>query len=281
LTVLPLKTIFDYFDYREFLRDHYNFNKNSHHFFSFRYISGKTGLDASFYVKVLNKQKHIADKAIPTLIKFLQLNKIEGEYFTFLVKFNKAKQHEQEMYYFEKLIALRKPSAMKLDKEMFEYFSSWWNIALRELINIEPTVTDAKELASRLLPEITPVQARRSIALLEKLGIVTQGENGTLRLANDFVTTDGTVQSMAVRAFQKEMIRLAGEAIDRVPKKDRDISSLTISTSRECLELIREKLAEIRREIMELVRREEKTEEVYQLNFQIFPLTQNRPPENM
>lgn len=280
MTVLPLKTIFDYFDYREFLRDHYNFNKNNHHFFSFRYISGKTGLDASFYVKVLNKQKHIADKAIPTLIKFLQLTKIAGEYFTLLVKFNKAKQHEQEMYYFEKLIALRKPSAMKLDKEMFEYFSSWWNIALRELINIEPTVTDAKELASRLLPAITPVQARRSIALLEKLGIVTQGENGTLRLANDFVTTDGTVQSMAVRAFQKEMIRLAGEAIDRVPRSDRDISSLTISTSRECLELIREKLAEIRREIMELVRREEKTEEVYQLNFQIFPLTQNRPPEN-
>ena len=61
-----------------------------------------------------------------------------------------------------------------------------------------------------------------------------------------------------------------------MPLEDRDISTLTISTSRECLALIREKLSEIRREIIELVRKEEKTEEVFQLNFQIFPLTQNR-----
>ena len=270
-----MKTIFDYLEYRDFLRDHYNFNKNSHHFFSFRYISGKTGLDASFYVKVLNKQKHIADKAIPTLIKFLHLNRTEGDYFTILVKFNKAKQHEQEMFYFEKLLALSKPAATVLDKEMFEYFSSWWNIALRELINIVPSVTDPKELAARLLPPITPAQARRSLALLTKLGIIERRDDGMFHLVNDFVTTDGTIQSMAVRSFQKEMLRLAGESIERVPRRGRDISTLTISTSRECLDLIRDRLAEIRREIMELVRKEEKTDEVYQLNFQIFPLTQN------
>lgn len=274
-----MNTIFDYLEYRDFLRDHYNFNKNNHHFFSFRYISGKTGLDASFYVKVLNKQKHIADKAIPTLVKFLHLNRNEGEYFTFLVKFNKAKHHEQEMFYFEKLLALRKPAATVLDKEMFEYFSTWWNIALRELVNIVPTVTDPAELAARLLPAITPPQARRSLILLQKLGIIEKDAAGAFRLTNDFVTTDGTVQTLAVRSFQKEMIRLAGEAIERVPRGDRDISTLTISTSRECLDLIRDKLAEIRREIMELVRKEECTEEVYQLNFQIFPLTQNKSRE--
>jgi uncharacterized protein (TIGR02147 family) len=83
------------------------------------------------------------------------------------------------------------------------------------------------------------------------------------------------VQTIAVKNFQKDMIRLAMEALDRVPREDRDISTLSISTSRDCLEAIRERLAEMRREIMDLVRREEKTEEVYQLNFQIFPLTQN------
>jgi uncharacterized protein (TIGR02147 family) len=270
-----MNTVFEYLDYRDYLRDHYHFNKNSHGFFSFRYISGKTGLDASFYVKVLNKQKHIADTAIPTLINFLRFSRREGNYFTNLVKFNKAKQHEQEMFYFGKMLALRKPSATVLSKEMFDYFSSWWNIALRELINIVPSGIDHRELAARLLPPITPVQARKSIALLRKLGMITCDENGVFKLSDDFITTDGMVQNIAVRSFQKEMIRLAGEAIDRVPREDRDISTLTISTSRECLELIREKLSEVRREIMELVRKEEKTEEVFQLNFQIFPLTQN------
>jgi uncharacterized protein (TIGR02147 family) len=274
-----MNTIFDYLEYRDFLRDHYNYHKNNHRFFSFRYISGKTGLDASFYVKVLNKQKHIADKAIPTLINFLHFNRQEGDYFSLLVKFNKAKQNDQEMFYFEKLLALRRPSATVLDNEMFEYFSSWWNIALRELINIVPAVTDSKDLASRLLPAIAPAQARRSIALLQKLGMIQKDESGAFKLKSDFVTTEGMVHALAIRSFQKEMLRLAMEAIDRVPREDRDISTLTISTSRECLSLIREKLAEIRREIIELVRKEEKTEEVFQLNFQIFPLTQNNARE--
>jgi uncharacterized protein (TIGR02147 family) len=274
-----MNTIFDYLEYRDYLRDHYNYNKNNHRFFSFRYISGKTGLDASFYVKVLNKQKHIADKAIPTLIAFLHLGKREGDYFTYLVHFNKAKQHDQEMIYFEKLLALRKPSAAVLDKEMYEYFSSWWNIVLREEMNILPYSGKVRELASRLLPAITEAQAKRSVRLLQKLGMIRKDDDGIYRLTNDFVTTDGAVRAIAVRSFQKEMIRLAMEALDRVPREDRDISTLTISTSRECLEVIRERLAEMRREIIELVRREEKTEEVFQLNFQIFPLTQNRSRE--
>jgi uncharacterized protein (TIGR02147 family) len=274
-----MNTIFEYLEYRDYLRDHYNANKTRHRFFSFRYISSKTGLDASFYVKVLNKQKHIADKAIPTLITFLQMGKREGDYFTFLVKFNKAKQDDQEMFYFEKLLALRKPSATVLDKEMYEYFSSWWNIVLREEINILPYSGNTAELASRLLPAITEAQAKRSIRFLQKLGMIHKDDDGIYRLKSDFVTTDGAVQVVAVRSFQKEMIRLAMEALDRVPREDRDISTLTISTSRECLELIRDRLAEMRREIIELVRREEKTEEVFQLNFQVFPLTQNKSRE--
>ena len=179
------------------------------------------------------------------------------------------------MIFFEKLQALRKPSATMLNKEMYEYFSSWWNIVVREQMNILPYTGNAKELASRLLPSITEAQAKRSVKLLRNLGIITKDNDGVHRLKSDFVTTDGMVQAVAVRNFQKDMIRLAMEALDRVPREDRDISSLTISTSRECLEVIRDRLTEIRREIMDLVRREEKTEEVYQLNFQIFPLTQN------
>ncbi|MBN2036686.1 MAG: TIGR02147 family protein [Chitinispirillaceae bacterium] len=274
-----MNSIFDYLEYRDYLRDHYNHNKNSHRFFSFRYISNKTGLDASFYVKVLNKQKHISDKAIPTLIAFFHFNKREGDYFTHLVHFNKAKNQDQEMFYFEKMLALRKPAAKVLDKEMYEYFSTWWNIALREQLNIMPYSGNAKDLAARLLPPITEAQAKRSVKLLHKLGMIHKDAQGTYRLTSDFVTTNGMVASIAVRSFQKEMIRLSMEALDRVPVEDRDISTLTISTSRECLDVIREKLGEIRREIMELVRKEEKTDEVFQLNFQIFPLTQNRARE--
>ena len=277
--VLSMNDIFDYMEYRNYLKDHYDCNKRSHTFFSFRYIALKTGLDASFYVKVLNKQKHIADTAVPALVDFLKFNKREGEYFAALVHFNKAKNSDQERFYFEKLLSLRTPPAKVLEKECYDYFSSWRNIALREELNIVSFKNDCADIAGKLLPPATPSQVRQSIKLLEKLGMVRKDDHGAFKPTDEFITTDGVVKAMAVKSFQKEVCKLGMEAIDRVPKQDRDISTLTISTSRACLEAIRERLTEFRREIMDLVGKEEKAEEVYQINFQIFPLTHNSATE--
>jgi uncharacterized protein (TIGR02147 family) len=267
--------IFSYLDYREYLRDHYNYNKSCHGYFSFRYVAGKTGLDASFYVKVLNKQKHIANTAISTLIQFLKLNKKEGVYFTTLVYFNKAKTADQESLYLQKLLLLRKSSATLIENDLYEYFAAWWNVAIREELNILNFTDNYDDLASRIHPAISVQQARRSIKLLLKLGLIKPNDENILKPTHEFLTTNGLDNAKAVRAYQKMVLKLASSAIDLVPRDDRDISTLTISTSRNCLEAIRERLSEVRREIMEIIRQDQNTEEVFQINIQIFPLTRN------
>ncbi len=267
--------IYKYLDYREFLRDHYTFNKSCHGFFSFRYVAGKTGLDASFYVKVLNKQKHIANTAIQTLIGFLKLSKREGTYFSTLVHFNKAKTTDQETFYLQKLLMLRKPVATVLENNLYEYFATWWNVVLREELNIIPFRGDYEELGNRLWPSISSVQAQRSIALLEKLGLIEKDASGNWRPKQDFLTTNGVDHIKAVRSFQKSVLKLAASAIDTIPKDERDYSTLTVSASKKCIEFIRERMSELRNEIFEIVRKDEQAEEVYQVNFQIFPLTRN------
>lgn len=267
--------IFSYLDYREYLRDHYNYNKSCHGYFSFRYVAGKTGLDASFYVKVLNKQKHIANTAISTLIQFLKLNKKESAYFTTLVYFNKAKTADQESLYLQKLLLLRKSSATLIENDLYEYFAAWWNVAIREELNILNFTDNYDDLASRIHPAISVQQARRSIKLLLKLGLIKPTDENILKPTHEFLTTNGLDNAKAVRAYQKMVLKLASSAIDLVPRDDRDISTLTISTSRNCLEAIRERLSEVRREIMEIIRQDQNTEEVFQINIQIFPLTRN------
>jgi uncharacterized protein (TIGR02147 family) len=267
--------IFEYLEYQDFLRDHYKSSKHSQRFFSFRYIALKTGLDASFYVKVLNKQKHISEAAVPKLVDFLKLNKRESEYFTALVRFNKAKRPEQERLYFEKLLALRNPVSKSLDKDKYDYFSSWRNVAVWEELKVAPFKGDFAGLGSRLNPALSAAQAKSSVRLLEKLGMVVREKDGTYRATDQFVSSDGVTRAVAVRAFQKEMSMLAAEAIERIPKEQRDISTLTLSTSAACLEAIRERLSEVRQEIMEMVKMDGKADEVYQLNFQVFPLTRN------
>jgi uncharacterized protein (TIGR02147 family) len=267
--------IFAYADYRDFLRDHYQTNKESHRFFSLRYIARKTGIDASYYIKILKKKKHLSDRAIAVLIDFLKLEKRQAEFFTTLVHFNKARGREEELLYFERLVSLREPAAKTIDGERYEYFSSWLNVALREELNILSFDGNVGDLASRFQPAVGASHARRSIALLEKLGIIRKRQSGGYELVDPFIVNDGAARPSEIRSFQKEMIALGSGALDRLAKQDRDISTLTVSTSRECFETICERLAEIRNEIMELVRKEPKAEEVYQINFQVFPLTRN------
>jgi uncharacterized protein (TIGR02147 family) len=271
-----MNDIFKYLDYREYLCDHYNENKSSHRYFSFRYIAGKTGLDASFYVKVINKQKHIANSAIPTMINFLKLSKREGAYFSTLVHFNKSKTTDQESFYLQKLLLLRKPIATVLENDLYEYLASWWNVAIREELNIIDFKDNYADLAVRLHPPISQQQARRSISLLENLGLIKKDDLGTWRPTHKFLTSNGHDNAKAVRSYQKSALKLAASAVDSIPKEERDISTLTISASSKCLETIRERLSEVRREIIEMIREGTDVEEVYQLNFQIFPLTKNR-----
>lgn len=271
-----MNRIFEYLEYRDYMRDHYHASKKQQTFLSFRYIEKKTGIDASYYAKVINRQKHIATDSIPALTTFFKFTRQEADYFTNLVSFCKAKKKEQIDYYFNKLIYLRDPSAKRLEEKKYRYFQEWQSVIIRELINIIPYNGDHHQLGRRLQPSITALQARKSVELLEELQLIEKNEDGFYRITNQFLTTDTKLRSIAVREFQKKMIHLAAEALDRFDQNQRDISSLTISTSRTCLELIREKLARTRKEILQLVSEcEDDAEEVYQLNFQLFPVSKN------
>ena len=170
---------------------------------------------------------------------------------------------------------LRKRSAKLIDNDLYEYFAAWWNVAIREELNILDFTDDYDELAARIHPPITPQQARRSITLLLELGLIKPNENNALKPSHDFLTTNGLDNAKAVRTYQKMVLKLASQALDRMPPENRDISTLTISISKNCLEAIRERLSEVRHEIIELARQDANPEEVFQVNVEIFPLTEN------
>jgi len=274
-----MKSLFEYLEYRDYLKDHYEFNKQRFPFFSYRYVSTKTGLDASFYVKVLQKQLHISEKSIDSLCQFLKFNKKETEYFKTLVRFNRAKQQEKSKRYFESLIELREPKICTLDAAKYEYFNKWFYIAIRELLNCYRFTGDYKELAAKLNPQITATEARKAIELLEKLSLIKKREDGIYELIDQLVSTGESWNAIAVENFQKEAIKLAGEAIARIPKKNRETSTVTVSISWKCFDAMKERLREVRKELLEMARLDENPEAVFQVNFQIFPLTRSEKGE--
>jgi uncharacterized protein (TIGR02147 family) len=273
--------LYEYLDYRDYLAEHYAWNKKQSSFFSYRYVQQKTGLDASFYVKVLQKQRHIAEKNIDVLSRFLQLSSQEIEYFNCLVHFNKSKRDDQSKFYFEKLFSLKTPGARTLDKDKYDYFTNWYTIPIREMLAIRPFSGNFKELSLRLNPPITEAQAKKAIKTLENLELVRKNSQGIYEVTDAFLTTDSTLRSIAVRNFQREMGRLGIEAIERFEPEKRDISTLTVSTSQANQLIIKERINEMRREIMKLVEQDNNPEEVFQFNIQIFPLTDSVKNESV
>lgn len=266
-------SIYEYLEYRDFLRDHYEAQKKQRYHYSYRYISLKTGIDASFYAKILQKQKHLSPKNIPVFTKFLKLDDKETAFFNVLVQFTKARSREHIQKYFDTLMALRDPLAATIERNSYEYFKNWYIPALRELLNFFPFDGDYSKLGASLMPKITARQAEEAVGVLERLGVVQRGDSGEYCLTDQFVSTGPKWRDMAITRFQQQMSQLAVESLDSVPDEHRDISTLTVSTSWECLKAIRERLAEVRHEIMGMIKEEEKVDEVFQINLQIFPLS--------
>lgn len=266
-------TVFEYLEYRDFLKDFYEDHKRNYSYFSYRYFGKRIGVDASFLVKVLQKQMHLSSRTVPRLIKFLKLDDTESEYFELLVSFNKAKKNSDIKLYFEKLLSYRLPYVKTVVADEYEFFSTWYNIAVYELLTFYPFKGSVRELAQKLNPPISVQEAKKALALIQRLGFVKKQKDGVYRVTSKLLTTGEKWQSIAINNFQKKMIALSGEAIDRFPKKDRDISTVTVSLSQDQLECMKEKIRVMRQELMEMAEREEHADGVYQVNMQVFPLT--------
>ncbi len=268
-----MKSIFEYLEYRDYLKDFYEHNKKKYLFFSYRYYGNQTGMHTGLLVKVLLQQMHIANKIIPQFIKFFNFNKKEAEYFKLLISYNKAKTKKEIRLSFKKLISSRSPFVKTLVAKQYDFFKEWYNIAIYELLTFHPYKGTIKDLALKLDPPITIGEAKKTINLLKKLKLIKKDSEGFLIVINNLITTGDSWVSNAIRGFQKKMIQLGADAIDRIPKDKRDISTVTVSLSKEQFEIIKERIRVMREELLEMANRDTQTEEVYQINFQAFPLT--------
>ena len=72
------------------------------------------------------------------------------------------------------------------------------------------------------------------------------------------------------------MMAHAAEALDRVPRDEREIASLTLCVSAAQFERLKLELAALRNLLLQRYQADPDAERVVQLNFQLFPLSQKR-----
>ena len=269
-------SVFDYLDYRAYLRDFYVQQKKTNTFFSYRYIGNKVGMDSSFLIKVLQGHLHIADDRIEKFNKICAFNDKEAAYFDALVHFNKAKAEKESKLYFEKMLSINKAKSDKLGENQYEFFQKWYYAAIWSLLDERSFQGDFKDLANQLAPAITPKEAKQAIKLLEDLNLVKREENGNYQAVGINLTTGKEWRSVAITQYQREMIKLAEESLERFKKEERDISTLTLNIPEAAMPEIRELAGEFRESLKKLVNSYSDADRLYQLNIQLFPLSTRR-----
>jgi len=267
--------VYDYLDYRSFLRDLFEFKKKQNKYFSYRNFSRKAGFASPNFLKlVIEGQRNLTNTSIVKIAKGFELKKQETEFFESLVFMNQAKILDDKNHYYRKMSSVKGYiSAHLIEKASYEYFTKWFYPAIREILMFKDCESAPDKIARRLNPEITPKEAEKAIKLLLDLGLIQKDSDDCWEQCDKVVSTGPEVTSLVIANYHKEMLRLASESIERFPPEKRDITALTLSVKRKRLTEIKEKIASLRRELLELAVNDQEPDQVYQINFQVFPLT--------
>lgn len=264
--------LYAYTDYRAWLRDHFEARRAVDSFVSMRFIAAKVGTDAGTIVKILQDQLHLSPRLIPGMVALCKLSERQADYFQALVDFAKARTDADIRRTFERMQALRGIETRTLEADQYAFYQSWIHSAVRAVVGITPFEGDFQTLAAALHPRVTPDQARQSIELLERIGLLRRDAHQRLVLADNLVTTGEKWRGPAVRAFQKQTMELAADSLERDPVELREHSTVTLTLRRSDLCLLKERAASFRQDLLKIAQAAEGEDAVFQVNVQIFPM---------
>lgn len=268
--------VFHYLDFRHYLKDHYRERKDKKGSqFSFRTFSKAAGFRSPNFLKlVMDGKRNLGPDGIQKFAKALRLNKEESAYFENLVHFNQSSSDDERNEWYRRLSASRKYREIReIEKDYFVYYSRWYYSAIREMVLLPDFKEDADWISRRLSPPITIKEAATALELLQKIGFLKR-EKGKLVQAERNITTAKEVRSLAISNYHRQMMQKASESIERSPAHQRDISSLTLALSKEKFQEAKRRIQEFRRELNILLSDDAKSDCVYQINFQVFNLTE-------
>lgn len=159
-----------------------------------------------------------------------------------------------------------------LNEAQFSKVSAWqtWSVlTLFQSCDFKPSIDwFAKQTG------FSAQQIEKSLNQLAQAELIApKGDFYTLTYEN--VTTTNDVPSQAIRKFHKQFLKLAERALDKVPIDQRDISSITMCADPAKMAQVKKLIWEFRARINSIMEEKTKNNSLYQLNIQLFPISQN------
>ena len=278
-----MNDITTYTDYRLLLKDFYEEAKSRNPLFSYQVFSQHANIPSrGFLINVVAGRRRLSPSHVAGVAKAMKLSKSQFEYFENLVAYANARTMAEKQRYFERMNAVKVTGnnvaqTHVVRKEQYQYYSQWYHGVVRSIIGLAGFSGDYEQLAQRVHPSITPAQAKRSVALLERLGFIAADESGEYRIIDATITTPPEVVSLAIHNLHLQTLDIARKALNDLPRERRNFTGMNLGISASTYKQVCRELEQFRIRLLELAHDDANDHEeqaVYHLNLQLFSVSQ-------
>jgi uncharacterized protein (TIGR02147 family) len=268
----------EYLDYRKFLRDFFDFKKNTLSSYSHRTFLRRADITSPSHLKlVIDGKRNLTYRTIEKYQAAIGFpKKQEANFFKLLVQYNQETNVDKKVDKFNEIIKQKKKSGISLlEEEQFNFLSKWHYVAIYVLVDLKDFVNTPDWIAGRLRKKVSKDNIERAINDLIRLGLLEYDSDRGLRQSKGALDTPEEISSMAVVHYHRNMINLSLQYLEEGDWRKREFNGGTIPMNNQTIKLLKEKLKELRKDINIMTDEIENPEEIYQFNIQLFPLTEN------
>lgn len=267
--------IYDYLDFRKFLKDLTQELKSKRQF-NLKRFSDKAGIRSQGFLKmVIDGDRRLTPDMSEAFCRALNIKAREKLYFDTLVQYNQARDPDQRREYFEMLNDLRpKSERFSLEKKLHRYLTHGYYVTIREMTTLDDFREDYNWIGKRCAPPVSAGEAKEAVETLLELGLLRRDEAGKLATAQGFVSTnDRNTQALEAYHFHDAVLQKARYQLSYLEQERRSYQAMTLSLPKSLVDEIITKYYALRDDIVRRANEIGVSDEVYQINFQLFPVT--------
>jgi len=263
-------------EYQDIIISEFNYRKGANSAYSLRSFARDLGLSPSRLSEIMSRKGELSPSSAGLIALKLGLKNKEINVFKSLVTLKSKIAGESD-----KKIALEilgqsdhAESFRMIDDSTFSLIAEPEHIEILVAMELDQYDGSSAFLSHNLKMSIEHVDA--CIERLQKAGLVIKSQNHYLPNSG-YITTTQDVPSKALRLSHKLTLKKAMDSLDEVSIELRDITSMTMAIDVDKIPEAKELIKDFRRNLSKLLSKDQKKNQVYNLNVQLYPISRTHP----
>ncbi|MBF0431001.1 MAG: TIGR02147 family protein [Fibrobacteria bacterium] len=221
-------SVFNYSDYRKFLADFFDNQRQNVNSLSLRSICDDIGIKSSRHLTlVLKGQSNISQKLTNVITEYCKLNEGESVYFKTMVFYNQAKGLSTKRIFFEKLSSFPESCVYGVSKHNYKFYDRWYHSVVRAITEFMDVKNNYDQIAQMLSPPVTANEIKNSLELLLQLELIFLDDRGFYHPTVKSTGINESVPYMSLNNFVAGMVTKTQGSVDALPGEKQLLSWIT------------------------------------------------------